>query len=223
MKSLIKKLREEFGLKIKDEELIKFALTHTSFKENPPLLNFERLEFLGDSVVNLLVSNYLFERYKDEDEGELSKKRSYLISEKNLSYLAKMIGLHEFILLGRGEELDRGREKEKILCDAFEAFMASLFLQAEFSLLKRFFYALLDEFFPDEFLDAKTKLQEITQEKFKVTPEYVLLSEKGPEHKKEFEVGVYIKGKLTGIGRGKSKKEAEKKAAKEAIERLGKD
>ena len=223
MKSLIRKLREEFGLEIRDEKIIKIALTHTSFKEYNAPINFERLEFLGDSVVNLLVSEYLFKRYPNEKEGELSKKRSYLISEKNLSYLAKKLELNEFILLGRGEELDRGREKERILCDAFEAFIASLYLQLPFSSLKKFFNLLLDRFFPLEFLDTKTKLQEITQEKFKVTPEYVLLEERGPEHNKEFEVGVYINSKLMGLGKGKSKKEAEKEAAREAIERLGEE
>ena len=223
MKSLIRKLREEFGLEIRDEKIIKIALTHTSFKEYNAPINFERLEFLGDSVVNLLVSEYLFKRYPNEKEGELSKKRSYIISEKNLSYLAKKLELNEFILLGKGEELDRGREKERILCDTFESFIASLYLQLPFSSLKKFFNSLLDRFFPLEFLDTKTKLQEITQEKFKVTPEYVLLEEKGPEHNKEFEVGVYINGKLMGLGKGKSKKEAEKEAAREAIERLGEE
>ena len=223
MKSLIRKLREEFGLEIRDEEIMKIALTHTSFREYNAPINFERLEFLGDSVVNLLVSEYLFKKYPNEKEGELSKKRSYLISEKNLSYLAKKLKLNEFILLGRGEELDKGREKERILCDTFEAFIASIYLQLPFSSLKKFFNLLLDRFFPLEFLDTKTKLQEITQEKFKVTPEYILLEERGPEHDKEFEVGVYIKGKLMGLGKGKSKKEAEKEAAREAIERLGEE
>ena len=223
MKSLIRKLREEFGLEIRDEEIIRIALTHTSFREYNAPINFERLEFLGDSVVNLLVSEYLFKKYPNEKEGELSKKRSYLISEKNLSYLAKKLKLNEFILLGRGEELDKGREKERILCDTFEAFIASLYLQLDFNSLRNFFNLLLDEYFPSEFLDTKTKLQEITQEKFKVKPEYILLEERGPEHNKEFEVGVYIKGKLMGLGKGKSKKEAEKEAAREAIERLGEE
>ena len=223
MKSLIRKLREEFGLEIRNEEIIRVALTHTSFREYNAPINFERLEFLGDSVVNLLVSEYLFKKYPNEKEGELSKKRSYLISEKNLSYLAKKLKLNEFIFLGRGEELDKGREKERILCDTFEAFIASLYLQLDFNSLRNFFNLLLDEYFPAEFLDTKTKLQEITQEKFKVTPEYILLEERGPEHDKEFEVGVYIKGKLMGLGKGKSKKEAEKEAAREAIERLGEE
>jgi len=217
IKEFIYLLEKDYNIKIKNIDLIEKALTHTSKETIEPPYNFERLEFLGDSIINFIVSEKLFRKYKNEKEGFLSKNKSILISKEILSRFAKELKIDQFIMLGKGEELDSGREKSNILCDTFEALIAAIFLDSGIRNAKKLINKLIDKFHYETFFDSKTLLQEMTQEKFKSLPIYEILETIGDEHNKIFKVGVYINNKLFGIGTGKSKKEAEKDAAKNSI------
>ncbi len=217
IKEFIYLLEKDYNIKIKNIDLIEKALTHTSQEIIEPPYNFERLEFLGDSIINFIVSEKLFKKFKNEKEGFLSKNKSILISKEILPKFAKELKIDQFIMLGKGEELDGGREKSNILCDTFEALIAAIFLDSGIRNAKKIINKLIDKFHYETFFDSKTLLQEMTQEKFKSLPIYEILETIGDEHNKIFKVGVYINNKLFGIGTGKSKKEAEKDAAKNSI------
>jgi len=217
IKEFIEFLEKNYLIKIKNSDLIQRALTHTSKEILEPPNNFERLEFLGDSIINFIVSYKLFKEFKNKKEGFLSKNKSLLISKELLSIFAKELKIDQFIILGKGEEIDKGREKSNILCDAFEAVIAAIFLDSGMRNVKKLLNKLIDDFHNETFFDSKTLLQEITQEKFKSLPTYELIETTGEEHNKIFKIGVYINNKLYGIGIGKSKKEAEKEAAKNSI------
>jgi len=213
-------LEKNYNVKIKNIDLIEKALTHTSKEVFSSPYNFERLEFLGDSIINFIVSYKLFKDFKDKMEGFLSKNKSLLISKEFLSLFAKELKIDEFIMLGKGEEIDGGREKSNILCDAFEALIAAIFLDSGIRNVRKIMNKLVDKYHDENSFDSKTLLQEITQEKFKTLPTYELIEESGEEHNKIFKMGVFINNKLYGIGIGKSKKEAEKEAAKNTISLL---
>ena len=213
-------LEKNYNVKIKNIDLIEKALTHTSKEVFSSPYNFERLEFLGDSIINFIVSYKLFKDFKDKMEGFLSKNKSLLISKEFLSLFAKELKIDEFIMLGKGEEIDGGREKSNILCDAFEALIAAIFLDSGIKNVRKIMNKLVDKYHNENSFDSKTLLQEITQEKFKTLPTYELIEESGEEHNKIFKMGVFINNKLYGIGIGKSKKEAEKEAAKNTISLL---
>jgi ribonuclease-3 len=213
-------LEKNYNVKIKNIDLIEKALTHTSKEVFSSPYNFERLEFLGDSIINFIVSYKLFKDFKDKMEGFLSKNKSLLISKEFLSLFAKELKIDEFIMLGKGEEIDGGREKSNILCDAFEALIAAIFLDSGIRNVRKIMNKLVDKYHDENSFDSKTLLQEITQEKFKTLPTYELIEESGEEHNKIFKIGVFINNKLYGIGIGKSKKEAEKEAAKNTISLL---
>ena len=213
-------LEKNYNVKIKNIDLIEKALTHTSKEVFSSPYNFERLEFLGDSIINFIVSYKLFKDFKDKMEGFLSKNKSLLISKEFLSLFAKELKIDEFIMLGKGEEIDGGREKSNILCDAFEALIAAIFLDSGIRNVRKIMNKLVDKYHDENSFDSKTLLQEITQEKFKTLPTYELIEESGVEHNKIFKMGVFINNKLYGIGIGKSKKEAEKEAAKNTISLL---
>ena len=213
-------LEKNYNVKIKNIDLIEKALTHTSKEVFSSPYNFERLEFLGDSILNFIVSYKLFKDFKDKMEGFLSKNKSLLISKEFLSLFAKELKIDEFIMLGKGEEIDGGREKSNILCDAFEALIAAIFLDSGIRNVRKIMNKLVDKYHDENSFDSKTLLQEITQEKFKTLPTYELIEESGVEHNKIFKMGVFINNKLYGIGIGKSKKEAEKEAAKNTISLL---
>lgn len=217
LKDFIDLLEKEYKIKIKDKNLIEKALTHTSKEIVGPPYNFERLEFLGDSILNFVISYHLFNKFKDKNEGFLSKNKSILISKEVLSKFAKDLNLDKFLILGKGEELDGGREKENILCDAFEAIIAAIYINSGLNSVKKLINKLIGKFHNETFIDSKTLLQEMTQEKFKNLPIYKIIEVTGDQHKRVFKVGVYINDKLYGIGLGKSKKEAEKEAAKNSI------
>jgi len=218
-------LEKSLGYQFKDEKLITEALTHRSYKKD---VNNERLEFLGDAVMDLIVGEYLFYLFPKAEEGTLSKLRAALVNEDSFTRLAKRLNLGKFLYLSPAEENNNGREKPSILSSAFEAVMGAIYLESGFDTAKDVALRLLKAEFPvitpEELLkDYKTTLQEITQAHFGVVPEYRLISASGPDHKKEFEIGVYIQDKEYARAKGKSKKTAQQEGARLTIEMLKKE
>jgi ribonuclease III len=209
----------------KNRELLYQALRHPSYvyeQDDPEISDNQRLEFLGDAVINLAISNLLMESFPEMKEGDLSKYRASLVSESGLSSIARELDLGDYLLLGKGEERTNGREKLSILTDALEALIGAIYLDGGFSnalrVIAKLFGPLLNGIsFGKSIKDFKTDLQEYSQDAFQFTPEYRLEKETGPDHNKTFYVTVYLKGNLMGRGKGKSKKEAEQNAAKEAL------
>ena len=218
-------LQKSLGYQFKNEKLITEALTHRSYSKT---FNNERLEYLGDAVLDLIVGEYLFHLFPEAEEGILSKLRAALVNEDAFTKLAKRINLGKYLFLSPAEENNGGREKPSILSSAFEALIGALYLEAGFDKAKEIALKLIKEEYPtispQELLkDYKTTLQEITQAHFGVVPEYKLLSAKGPDHKKEFEIGVFIHDKEYARAVGKSKKAAQQEGARLTIERLKKE
>lgn len=218
-------VEERLGYQFRDKNLIIEALTHKSFKKP---YNNERLEFLGDAVLDLVVGEYLYRKFPDVAEGELSKMRASLVSEKGFERLALNLKLGEFIFISVAEENNKGRIKASLLSNAFEAVMGAVYLEAGLEWVREFVEKLLERVYPQIdmqsiFKDYKTTLQELTQARFGVTPEYVLLRAYGPDHKKEFEVSVKVHERTLSSASGKSKKEAQQKAAQIALEILTKE
>ena len=230
MENLDKNL-EEFQGKIRYyfnyKELLIEALSHSSYanEKRKGRNSNERLEFLGDSVLSIVVSQYLFEHFTHLPEGELTKIRASLVCEKSLYEFAKQIDLGEHILLGKGEENTGGRERVSILADAFEAVIAAVFLDGGLEAAKRhilkFIPKDIDDRKPVSFSDHKTILQEIIQKNPEEKVEYKLVGQSGPDHNKAFKVQVRLNSNVIGTGIGRSKKEAEQMAAKEALELMG--
>ncbi|MCX8095225.1 MAG: ribonuclease III [Caldisericia bacterium] len=216
-------IEKNFNIKIKDKKLIELSLTHTSKGIFDPPINFERLEFLGDSIINFLITEKVFKKYKNLSEGFLAKYKAILISKKTLSNFAKSLKINEYLILGKGEEKNSGREKENILCDAFESFIGAIYLDSGIRSVRKILNKLIKEVKIEKIYDSKTYLQEITQSKFETLPKYSVLEIKGLEHDRTYIIGVFVNNKIVGIGEGKSKKEAEKEAAKEAIKNLTKN
>ncbi len=222
---IAEELQKSLGYQFKDEKLITEALTHRSYSKN---INNERLEYLGDAVLDLIVGEYLYHLFPEAEEGILSKLRAALVNEDAFTKLAKRIDLGKYLLLSPAEENNGGREKPSILSSAFEALIGALYLEAGFDKAKEVSLKLIKEEYPsitpDKLLkDYKTSLQEITQAHFGVVPEYRLLSAKGPDHKKEFEIGVFIHDKEYARAKGKSKKTAQQEGARLTIEKLKKE
>ena len=221
-------LQEKLSYVFRDATLLSTALTHRSYvNENPQSggEDNERLEFLGDAVLGLCVSDLLMKKHADFDEGTLSKIRSALVNEKPLADLALQLGLGDCLLLGRGEEHSGGRAKESLLANALEAVIAAIYLDSSFSKTKTLLRRLMKPMMKDEAIaaqspDYKTALQELCQKKYKTAPIYTLLAESGPEHEKIFEMEVVIGDDIRKIGCGRSKKEAQKQAAQKAWESL---
>ena len=219
------KLEKCLGYQFKDKNLIIEALTHKSYKKP---YNNERLEFLGDAVLNLIVGEYLFLKFPKSNEGELSKIRASLVNETGFTKLANDINLGEYIFISTAEERNKGRSKASILSDAFEAIMGAIYLESGLDILKPIVLELLENSYDKInldvlFSDYKTALQEITQAKFGSIPEYKIEGSYGPDHKKEFEVSIWIDNKNYGVAKGKSKKLAQQAVAKIAIEKLKED
>jgi ribonuclease-3 len=220
------------GYSFRKADLLQAALTHKSYlnelrasEKAEAAQDNERLEFLGDAVLDLAISERLIALYPLSTEGDLSKMKARLVSEVTLARVARRLGVGEFLLLGRGEERTRGREKSSILADALEAVIAAVYLDGGFETAQ----TVLLQIFRDEIqrldqrregIDYKTELQECCQREFDVLPTYRVLRESGPDHQKLFEVKLMIKEEVFGIGRGRSKKEAEQQAAKQALEKL---
>jgi len=220
----IKKLEDRIGYSFKNKKLIIEALTHKSYKQP---YNNERLEFLGDAVLDLIVGQYLFERFLNHDEGKLSKMRASLVNEDGFTRLAEHIGLGDQLFLSNAEENNGGRTKPSLLSNAFEAIIGALYLEAGLDEARKISIKLLEEVHPDISLDTlfkdyKTTLQEMTQALYGTTPEYKLVGSHGPDHKKEFEIAVLIDGKEYARASGKSKKVAQQESAAIAIDMLNK-
>lgn len=219
-------IQQRIAYAFKNEELLEQALTHKSYaNENRGPSHNERMEFLGDAVLNLVVSEYLMKSCPDSTEGDLSRLRAAVVSEPALAKVARVIGLGNFLLLGKGEEQTGGRDKDSLLADSLEALIAAVYLDAGIGATEAFIFRFFDDVIRKSCtlrvsLDYKTELQELCQERLKQLPEYRVISESGPDHRKQFEVELSLKGKVHGRGTGKSKKEAEQRAAKEALARL---
>ena len=199
------------------------ALTHSSYSnENKDYKFNERLEFLGDSVLSIVISDYLFKKEKNLPEGELTKLRANIVCEESLSEVAAQINLGEFLLLGKGEEATGGRERISILADALEAVIAAIYLDGGLEEAKRFIFEYMEQIIENSikgkiFRDYKTYLQEILQSKGEQNIWYKLIEEKGPDHNKRFVMEVGVDDEVLGVGEGKSKKDAEQVAAKSAL------
>lgn len=215
---------KKIGYEFKDKNLLKRALTHSSYaNEKGTGLDNERLEFLGDSVLGFITAEYLFEHYKDKQEGELTKKRAYAVCEKTLFGYAEKIGLGDMILLGKGEEHTGGRQRPSVVSDAFEAVLAAIYIDGGIEEAKKFvlpFIEIATETKP-VFKDYKSMLQEVLQQNPTEKFEYVVAGESGPDHNKEFIVEIHMNSNVIGRGKGGSKKKAEQQAAKSALELMG--
>lgn len=226
----IEELQEKLNYTFKDKSLLIRALVHSSYSnENPKYKNKhnERLEFLGDAVLELVFSEILFNRFKSIDEGKLTKYRAKLVCEKSFARLSEHFMIPENLILGKGEEATGGRNKDSLKADAFEAMCGAIFLDGGLEEVKKVINSCLDliltvlEEHKEVFIDYKSRLQEYLQKKKKTEFKYILCKEDGKSHDKTFYMDVYLNSKLIGSGQGKSKKQAEQMAAKDALKRFG--
>ncbi len=220
-------LQEQLNYTFIDLLLLNKALTHKSYvhETNDSLKNNERIEYLGDSVLDLIVSFYTIKKYSEHSEGSLSKIRAAVVNEQCLADLGRNIDLGKYLLLGKGEDLSGGRKKNSLLANAFEAVAGAVFFDSNFETANQIFLPLL---LPDiqkfaitnRFRDYKSELQEYTQHMLNCVPSYEVINESGPDHQKVFHVSVMVQQNKNGVGSGKSKKEAEQAAARAALEKL---
>jgi ribonuclease-3 len=215
-------LEDRLGYRFENKQLIIEALTHKSYKKP---YNNERLEFLGDAVLDLIVGEYLFLKFPTSNEGILSKIRASLVNESGFTLLARTIHLGDYMYLSLAEENNNGRDKPSLLSNAFEAIIGAIYLEAGLQKAKDIAIKLLEECHPKIDLqslskDYKTTLQELTQATHGVTPVYQLIGSSGPDHKKEFEIAVVLDNQEISRAKGKSKKDAQQKAAQIALDRL---
>lgn len=227
----LRRLEDQLPYRFQDVSLLKRALTHKSFANEQRLTSLsqnERDEFLGDAVLELAISHLLMEAFPEAPEGELSKLRAAVVNETSLAELARALKVGEFLYLGKGEEQCQGRNKDSLLSDAFEAVLGAVYLDAGFApafkVVKRQFGPLIRRATQQDIIrDYKTRLQEESQTRFQAVPRYELISENGPDHDKTFSITILIKNQPYGSGSGKSKKQAEQMAAREALEKLEKE
>ncbi len=219
-KKLLKQFEKDSGVRFKNESLLNLAFSHRSYsnENSDHRENNERLEFLGDSVLGLVVSSYLYHILADKSEGDLAKIKSFVVSEDILSVVAKKLGIDQLLLVGKGEENSGGRTKKALLADAMEAVFGAYYLDAGFADCQKFILDLLvpeiNNVLEDRHKkDYKTLLQEFVQKAHKSYPKYVLVNKTGPDHDKTFFMEVQVNGKTWGTGSGKNKKEAEQQAA----------
>ena len=217
----------QLGYESKDPKWIEQALCHKSFaKENPGLKHNEILEFLGDAVLDVIISDLLMQKYSSDQEGSLSRKRASVVNEDRLYQLAQDRGIPQFIQLGTSERVNKLFENPRIVASAFEAIIGAIYKDSGFAKafewVKAVFSDLIDEAFSEHDFaqDYKTRFQEWAQEKYKVTPHYKVVDEKGPDHARLFVVDVFLNGELWGQGEGSSKKTAAQKAAEAAFQRV---
>ena len=219
-------LMQEIGYVFKNEQLLRQALTHSSYaNEGHGVESYERLEFLGDSVLGFVTAQYLYEKDRGPDEGELTKLRAAVVCEKALCGYSKQLGIGKYMLLGRGEQQSGGTERPSILADMYEAVLAAIYLDGGMEPAEKF---VLRFIIPEaesqrrrRFKDFKTALQEIVQQNPGERLEYVLSGESGPDHNKTFISEVHLNSNVIGVGRGRSKKESEQQAAHEALKLMG--
>ena len=222
MNEKVNSLLERLDYRFNNENLIIEALTHKSCKKR---YNNERLEFLGDAVLDLIVGEFLYNQHKKSKEGELSKIRASLVNEKAFSKLAQALDIGSALSLSDSEARNNGREKPSLLSDAFEAVMGAVYLDGGLEPVQTIVNRLLHENYSDFkletlFEDYKTSLQELTQAHFGVTPTYKVIGSSGPDHQKSFEVELSINKKVYAVAEGKSKKEAQQNCAKITLEKL---
>jgi ribonuclease-3 len=220
------KLQQATAVSFNDPELLLTALTHPSYLAEHPQANNhnQRLEFLGDAVLGLVVAEYFYYRFPDEPEGQLTRMRAAVVCESTLARMARQLDLGSYLRLGRGEELSGGRQRASVLADALEALTGAVFLDQGWPQARRFLLLLLGEEMlntaRDSGRDYKTALQEVVQQRGGDTLAYCIIDEAGPDHDKHFTAGVLWNGKMLGSGNGKSKKEAEQQAARNALKLL---
>ncbi|HLC93793.1 MAG TPA: ribonuclease III [Patescibacteria group bacterium] len=222
------KLSQTLKTPIKNTDLFITAFTHRSYlNEHPnyPNPSNERLEFLGDAVLQLLSSEYLYDKYKDSPEGDLTNFRAAIVCTPSLAEESKRLGYGQFLLLSNGEEANGGRDREYILANTFEAVLGALYTERGLKFCREFvqrelFYKVEEIVKKERYKDAKSKFQEISQEKYGLTPSYEVIESWGADHEKTFKVGVYLGKNLKGEGTGKSKQKAEQQAAVDALDKI---
>lgn len=224
---MYKKLEEQMGIKFKDHHLLRNAFVHRSYlneHRDSQYESNERLEFLGDAVLELVVTEYLYANYPNP-EGELTNWRSALVKGEMLAKIARELNLGEYLFLSHGEEKSGGREKDYLLANTFEAVVGVIYLELGYKMAKAFIEKFLlvhleDILVKGQHIDAKSRLQELAQEKVGTTPGYELEREEGPDHDKVFTMAAYIGTRMVGKGKGSSKQLAEQQAAEDALKRL---
>ncbi len=220
------KLEKELGVAFSDKDLLAQAFCHRSYLNEHPSFrpgHNERLEFLGDAVLELVISQNLFTRYPDKNEGILTSWRAALVNSKMLFTVAQELNFNNFLLLSKGEKKEIGRARQEILANTFEAFVGALYLDQGYKVCQDFLEKSLMTKLPailenKEFIDAKSRFQEVAQEREKITPRYEILKQWGPDHEKRFISGVFLEDDLVAEGEGMSKQEAEEVAAKNGLE-----
>jgi ribonuclease-3 len=223
-------LEHSIGYTFRKKVLLKEALTHKSFaheQQKRRIVFNERMEFLGDAVLELVMSEYLYSTYQDYTEADLSKLKAYAVQESTLADIAQGLNIGDFLKLGKGEELTGGRRKPSLLANAYEALLAAIYLDGGYRKAKNFVLSFLapkiDDLVTNNFVfDFKTKFQEVVQAQFGILPKYITHKEEGPEHKKIFEVKVFINDDYYGSGKGKTKKAAAQKAAEAGLKKIRK-
>ena len=215
-------IETKLSYKFKNKELLHTALTHSSYANECNVESNERLEFLGDAILGCVVARVLYDNFPESTEGELSKLRSAIVSRTNFARYALKLKIDKQILLGKGEENTGGRERESNLAGTFEAVIGAVYIDGGYRKTYSIISRLTNESLKSSniFSDHKTKFQEIAQKKFRKIPRYKILSEEGPPHEKTFHVEVKLGSKIYGVGKGRSKKEAEQLAAEEALKSI---
>jgi len=222
------KVQEILDTKLENEDLFRTAFTHRSYLNEHPNSKYksnERLEFLGDAVLQLASSEYLFQKYENSPEGDMTNYRSAIVCTSSIGAEAKRLGYGEMLLLSNGEESTGGRTREYILANTFEAVLGALYLEKGFDFCRKFlekelFYKIEKVIEEERYKDAKSLFQEKAQEKYGITPTYKIEDSWGPDHEKNFKVGVFLDNDLWGEGRGKSKQKAEQDAAEKALKKI---
>jgi len=225
----LKRFSAKYSLKFSDYSLLSQALTHSSYLNEAEAItgDNQRMEYLGDSVLGLVVNDYLYKKFPHYTEGQLAKIKSHVVSEKSLAVISEKMKIGGLLLIGKGEMLSGGRDRPSIQADALEALIASVYLDQGLEKCKKFVIAFLGDAIdsikrPDDVRDSKSRLQEIIQIQYNQLPVYRVISETGPDHERSFICGVSVNGKEIARGKGRSKKQAEKKAASEALKILEK-
>ena len=222
------KVQEILDTKLENEDLFRTAFTHRSYLNEHPNSKYksnERLEFLGEAVLQLASSEYLFQKYENSPEGDMTNYRSAIVCTSSIGAEAKRLGYGEMLLLSNGEESTGGRTREYILANTFEAVLGALYLEKGFDFCRKFlekelFYKIEKVIEEEKYKDAKSLFQEKAQEKYGITPTYKIEDSWGPDHEKNFKVGVFLDNNLWGEGRGKSKQKAEQDAAEKALKKI---
>ncbi len=225
----VKEFESKLGVSFNDINVLKCAFTHRSYineHKEKGLEHNERLEFLGDAVLELVVTDFLFNKYPQKAEGEMTSYRAALVNTNSLAVASTNLGINEYLLLSKGESRDTGRARQYILANTFESVVGALYIDQGYDAAKKFIadnlFDLIDEIVSKRlWQDSKSLFQEKAQENISITPRYDLVSEKGPDHDREFIVGVFLNKEKIATGKGRAKQEAEQEAAKNALKVKG--